>query len=170
MSTLPDLLSISEVPAGITADALSAACDAVRDYCGWHIAPSFTETRTIDGPGGDLLVLPTLYLTDLKDVTSDGQAVDDPEWSQSGMVRRRCWSRKFRGIEVTMTHGYDTCPEALKGVVVSMAARGTAGPGASMTVAGPFTMTYGSAMQGGATGFLEAHRTVLDRYRLPGLA
>ena len=41
---------------------LDAASAAVRRYCGWHIGPVAEETLVLDGPGGDLLVLPTLRL------------------------------------------------------------------------------------------------------------
>jgi hypothetical protein len=169
-SDLPDLVDLQDLPPGTSQEAADAASAAVRAYCGWHIAPSITETQTVDGPGGWLLVLPTLYLTELTDVTSDENAVDDPEWSESGLVRHRWWSQKFRGVTATMTHGYDDCPAVIVGVVGSMASRGVAGPGASMTVAGPFTMQYSTGVQGGATGIFGTHLAALAPYRLPGLA
>jgi hypothetical protein len=78
---------IPTFPAGVDEDAWAATVAEVRAFCGWHIAPEVTETLTLDGPGGYVLVLPTLHLVDLVSVTNDGTAVTDPastgtsEWS-----------------------------------------------------------------------------------------
>ena len=40
-----------------------AAQAAVRAYCGWHIAPSLSETLVLDGTGARAFILPTLHLT-----------------------------------------------------------------------------------------------------------
>ena len=66
---------LPDAPAGVDAGAWAATVAEVRAYCGWHIAPVVTETLTLDGPGGHLLVLPTLRLVDLLSVTNEGHAV-----------------------------------------------------------------------------------------------
>jgi hypothetical protein len=71
---------IPTFPAGVDEDAWAATVAEVRAFCGWHIAPEVTETLTLDGPGGYVLVLPTLHLVDLVSVTNDGTAITDPEW------------------------------------------------------------------------------------------
>ena len=40
-----------------------AAQGAVRRYCGWHVAPSITETLRLDGYGGRVLTLPSKHIT-----------------------------------------------------------------------------------------------------------
>lgn len=159
---------LAPAPDGVDADAWAAASAAVRAYCGWHIAPSIMQTVTVDGPGGKLLMLPTLRLTDLTDVMNSGQAVSDPEWSEAGMVRGS-WTTKWRGITLTMTHGYDECPAEVLEVVKDMAAAsGKANAGTEQ--AGPYSMTVPSASaasQAGAVGVSPLQRTVLDRYKLP---
>src|SRR5699024_4352297 len=82
---------------------LDGATRAVRRYCHWHVAPVVSETIVLDGEGGSLLMLPTLRVQSIEAVRVNGTAldVDDLEWSEKGMVRRRRWPNRFRSIEVT---------------------------------------------------------------------
>lgn len=161
---------LAATPAGVDVDAWDAACRAVRDYCGWHVAPSVSHTLTLDGPGGTLLVLPSLRVTDVAEVTNDGTALTDPEWSEAGMVRTGRWTQRFRGVTVTLTHGYDKCPEdileVLRHMVGQRSALASFGP-AQTQGAGPFSMQMPTATLAGAVGLSGQHRGVLDKYRLP---
>lgn len=146
---------IPSPPSG-TPDSWAAAVEAIRGYCGWHIAPVVTEDVVLNGDGGDVLFLPTMRLVSLTAVTSDGTAATDLEWSESGMVRGHRWSSKFRGIAATMTHGHDEWPPelaALANDIVKAASR----EGSSMT-SGPFRIEFDDPMS--------ERRDVLDRYRL----
>lgn len=105
------------------AEAIGAATDAVRSACGWHVAPSRTETDLrLDGRGGSVLTLPSLHVTAVASVVDYGfpdtisglpglVLVEDTDfsWSDNGVLERLigCWSRQRRGIQVTFTHGYD---------------------------------------------------------------
>ena len=82
--TLPPL---ADLPVGTDEAAWLAACDAVRGYCEWHIAPSVTETLTLDGPGGSVLHLPSAHVTAVASVTNDGAVIADPQWSASSSSR-----------------------------------------------------------------------------------
>ena len=159
---------LAPTPEGVDSEAWDAACVTVREYCGWHIAPAITETVTLDGPGGSLLRLRSLYVTAVTEVINRGHVVDDPQWSQNGMIRG-CWTDRFRGITVTMTHGYDECPADIVAVLEHMASQGEAaeavGVMQSMT-AGPFTAQASTASLAGAVGLSGQHRGVLDRYKL----
>lgn len=161
---------LAAAPAGLDPAAWDAACRAVRTYCGWHVAPSVTQTLVLDGPGGSLLMLPSLLVTDVAEVKNAGTVVADPEWSAAGMVRAHRWTTRFRGVEVTLTHGYEECPEDVLAVLTHMAEQSKAlkqtGP-AGMQVAGPFTMQVSAAALAGAVGLSGQHRGVLDKYRLP---
>lgn len=164
----PLVLAI-DLPAGLDPAAIDAACGAVRAYCEWHIAPSVLETVTVDGSGGPVQFLPTLHLTNVQDVTSDGTTVDSPEWSQAGMLRRSggaLWSSKWRGVTATIEHGYITCPEELVGVVASLASSGMVGRPAQAQ-AGPYRLLATEAQQAGASALSPAQQAVLDRYRIP---
>jgi len=154
---------LAATPEGVDEAAWSAACEAARAYCGWHIAPSITDTYTLDGPGSSILMLPSLKVTAVSSVTNDGTAVTDPEWSEAGMVRG-CWSCKFRGVVVEMTHGYDVCPPEILGVLQEAASRGVGGSAVSQV--GQVRMGGVSGVPGAASFMLD-QKAVLDRYALP---
>lgn len=155
MSSYP----IPPTPPGTDGAQWIFAIAAIRGYCGWHIAPTVTETVTVDGPGGRLLALPTQRLTALT-VVNDGTPVTHPDWSTNGLVRGG-WSTKYRGIEATMTHGYEMWPEELEQLaleIISASAR----VGVSQVSSGPHQVSFETSMT-------VAQRNTLGRYRLVGL-
>lgn len=162
---------------------LDAASAAVRGYCGWHIAPSLTETLTLDGSGGQVQTLPTLHLTDVTEVLQNGTAVDlaTVQWSAAGYLWRPCaWSTPgcigaplLRGVTVAIVHGYTPVPAELVAVVCSVAARAAVSPtGVVREQTGPFSVTYSQTAPNTAGGvaLLPAETAILDRYRIPGRA
>lgn len=160
----------------VTRHALDAVTRQIRNYCRWHIAPSRTETITVDGPGGHVLALPTLHLTGIERITDAGTEVDDPEWSQTGDVRKsdgRRWTSKFRGITAEITHGHDEVPE-LATIVAELVAQTVNTPAGTAAVTekmGPFTFDAAATgrstrMAVGGAAFLQGHLAVLDHYRI----
>jgi len=156
---------LAVAPAGVDAEAWDAACAAVRAYCGWHIAPSVTQTLTLDGSDTDVMLLPTLHVTDLSSITNDGTAVTEPEWSTFGIVRGTCWTDKFRGVVVSFTHGYDECPPEIIGVLHEAADRGLEGSAASQV--GQVRMGGVDGVAGAVAFVMDKRSDVLDRYKLP---
>jgi hypothetical protein len=156
---------------------LGQVIQRVRDYCGWHIAGSVTETVTVDGSGSDVLDLPTLRLTAVLVVTEDGETVDvdDLEWSTAGYLKRAsAWTTKLRGVAAQITHGYVEMPVSLAEVVMTSAARGlevvSHGVVRSQEQIGDYSYnnqyaTAGSNQPVGAF-FLEHEKKVLDRYAI----
>jgi hypothetical protein len=71
---LPPLVTIDDpdyakYKAGDEEYLLRVACAAIRDYCGWHIAPSLTETKTQLKVGSKgIVMLPSRYVTDVAEV------------------------------------------------------------------------------------------------------
>ena len=158
---------------------IDVALAAVRHYCGWHVTPVQTVELTLDGPGGKLLVLPTLSVRSITRVTECGTYLDpgDITWSANGRVVKRSaapWTNEFRAITVEMTHCFDRLPD-LEAVVLSSIDRGgfstVVTGGGGVKVIGPFqydnglTTTSGGASEAGPS-FTSAERTILDRYRL----
>lgn len=150
-----------------------AAQAAIRSYCGWHIAPVVTTVVTLDGSGGSILLLPTLKLITVDNVSVNGAPVNDFEWSEAGMLRRdRNWPRKFRSIEVTFSHGYREMPAALTAVLnrlqmVQNMPSGTFKVGnVSATTQGPSVRSSGARASSGDS-YCDA---ILDRFRLPEVA
>ncbi len=92
--------------------AIDAALAAARRFCGWHVSPVRTDVEvTVDGPGGQVLSLPTLNLISVDEVDDDGSVVasGDLRVSRLGLVRKRsggCWSSAFGSVTATITHGF----------------------------------------------------------------
>lgn len=145
--------------------------EAIRGYCGWHVWPVREETLVVDGEGGAVLALPTLRVTDVDQVTENGAEVDTEafEWSTSGDLRRldRCWTSRWRGVEVELSHGYTACPfSALVGAVAREIAD-AAKVGGPITKVGPFE--FGDNSGASAAQAILTYRGTLDLYRLPAL-
>lgn len=66
--------------------AISAACAAIRNYCGWHVSPSAACRVTLDTDGSASLWLPTRCLTAVTSVIAHGIEATDFQWSRLGQV------------------------------------------------------------------------------------
>lgn len=150
---------------------LEWASERIRAYCGWHIAPSVTETVTLDADGGRVLALPTLRMTALTSVTLwDGTVLADGvdvTWSHTGLLERlswRPWPSRFRAVTVTFVHGYDAIPSALEEVCVSVAKRAPL-QGVMTEAAGGVSRVYMHTATSSAP-WTGPEQVVLDRYRL----
>lgn len=152
--------------------AWRAAIGEIRGYCGWHIAPSVTETVTLDGSASGVILLPTLRLTAAPTVVSvDGTTVEaeNLQWSERGVVRfLRHATTKLRGVVMTITHGYTDFPPELLAVARDMALQ-DGRIGASGMTSGPHQIQFGvtgAGVQAGAVGTSDLQRRVIDRYRI----
>lgn len=150
---------------------VAAAEGAVRSYCGWHVAPSTSETVVVDGSGGYTQHLPTLHLTNVTSVTevdADGvsQTVDltDVQWSAAGYLwRPTSWTTRLRGVSAQITHGHELVPPEMQAVVLDLAEHlaNTRG-GTIRDQSGPFSAQYAQQQM------TPLHTMVLDAYRIPG--
>lgn len=141
----------------------TAGLAAVRAWCGWHIAPSQTETVKVESPGGRTLLLPSLHVTDVIEIRNEeSSSVAGYRWRENGVVRG--WWACEEQYEVDLTHGYDSMPIELQGIVEQLDGAGI-GRTPSSRSAGPFSESYG------ATTDLESQpfsvRAVIARYALP---
>ena len=137
------------------ADALARGSAIIRNFCGWHVAPSVEETLTLDGPGGRLLTLPSMFVTDISSITQCDDLVDPASytWSALGLVTRMArWTTEDRGITVTLTHGHATS-DAAKSILLSMVARDLMSPlGVVREQAGALSVTWSQTAPGVAGG------------------
>lgn len=139
--------------------AVLAAAQRIRNACGWHIAPSITETITT--AWAPRLFLPSLYVTAVNSITVDGRPVDY-DWSPAGEVRLgggRPARPGLRSVLINVTHGYPECPMDVRDAVARLVAAG-AGGRIKATTDGPFGTTY----------FDVDTSVSLDAYRLPVVA
>ena len=145
-------------------ERLNQAESVVRDHCGWHIAPSRTDTVKIYGaPLGTPILLPSMYVTGIVSVTDQGTLVDPTvyDFEQAGILRRidgGCWSSGYGAIVVEFTHGYTDVPPAVTRVVQSVAA--LLPNGLKSKQAGPFAESYFDDLPA-------IDKAALSRYRLP---
>lgn len=154
-------------------DALGGTSRAVRRYCGWDISPSEDVTLTVNGPGGYLLTLPSLYVTAVASITEAGVLLvegADYRWSADGTIDRcgATWSAYKRDIVVVFTHGYDDAPD-VKAVVLASVARNLASPvGATTEGSGGETVRWSQVGPGVAGGLaLMPHElAILDTYKI----
>ncbi|MGZ4530734.1 MAG: hypothetical protein ACXVXP_00110 [Mycobacteriaceae bacterium] len=157
------------------ADRLLQAEALVRGFCNWHIAPSRTETITLPGSGGWLLMLPSLHVTAVASITSDADpalTTDDYDWSEAGVLTARTALWTGRSISVAFTHGYDTPPAEVTAIVQAVAQRAIDNPGSkSREQAGPFVDSYSqtAANQAPALALLDSEKATLRRYRVPAV-
>lgn len=152
----------------LTTMLLLQALAAVRRYCGWHVVGSVTETITIDGPGDRVLVMPTRHVTAIATIIEDASAVDvsSVTWSARGEVikhvRRECWTSTYRGIAVTLTHGYDDAPNFNAAVLSTVDRLAHQSSGGEARVIGPFQYDT----QTTANGFTDTERALLESYAI----
>ena len=103
--------------------ALSAYSDAIRSYCGWHVAPALGCVCESDG--GRVIDLPALSVSDVAYVRVGDETIDPScyEWSGVGVVRFTApcaaVSAGWRGVEVGYTAGVDGAG-ALQAALASM--------------------------------------------------
>ena len=145
-------------------ERLDQAEGIVRDYCGWHIAPSRTDTVRVYGtPLNGPVLLPSLYVTAIMSVTDQGTLLDSTvyDFEQAGVLRRIDgwkWAEGTGVIEVEFTHGYDEVPPAVTRAVQSVASQ--LPNGLRSRSAGPFTESYFNDLS-------PMDRASLSRYRIP---
>lgn len=132
----------------------------VTAFCGWHIAPSRTVTLRLDGSGARSILLPSLHVTDVASVSSDGVVLDPDryDWSEAGIVELRggCFTSRLRGVSVTFTHGYDTMPPEVQAVIGELDGSGI----------GPQPVQVGQVRVETSDGWTSAE-SILAPYKLP---
>ena len=146
----------------------AAALEAVQSYCGWHIAPSKTETRTVWGTDTGTFLLPSMHVTAVASVVVGGAALDPAayRWTLSGIVSRVWgWWPRAESATVTFTHGYPLFPAAVWQIVERVAQRAADDPGALQQVG---QVRYASVSGVGIGSSLsDLDRRDLNAYRLP---
>lgn len=150
-------------------EVLAGASNAIRRYCGWHVAPVVEEEFVLDGPGGRVLALPTLRLVEVLAASDSGRALDAGtlEWSHDGTIRGY-WHDRFRGVRITARHGFESAPE-IKQMVLAACSRALSSPsGATREQAGALSVSWATVAPGVSGGLaLMGHElALLEGYRL----
>lgn len=128
-NTLVDPAALTPFPgAPFSQEVVDAAVADVRAAAGWHIAPSVTETVTVESTGGRFLFIRTLHLTAVtavRDVTNtpvdlDGYRIHATDEFRAGILDRP-YGWPCGVLEVDLTHGYTECPPDLLPALAEMA-------------------------------------------------
>ena len=205
--TLPDLITATDFSKftngkfGTTdtriAANISSASSAIRNFCGWHIAPSLNCGMLYNVMdirdcfiGGDLLIqLPATYVTQVSKVVLDavwnedaddwdGEIITDADRIDYGMgdgllrvydVGAR--DRRSK-IFVGYTAGYpDTAIPLIKELASSAVIKALTNPyGVSSEAAGGVSISYNATWSGkGSTAIANDTREALDAYRVKGV-
>lgn len=164
------------IPDGYDPEAVAAAVGMVRAWCEWHIAPVVSQNMWLDGPGGRLLLLPTMHLLQRPVVQQSMRSsnhvdrlepVEDFDWSTKGLLwRDRGWTGRLGGIRATITHGYDAWPAEVRAVILRIARAGLA-PRTNIASASSdgTQITYRSDVPAGVID--QYAGMILDKYSLP---
>lgn len=167
--TLPDMYSNQPLDASYWK---KAAQRVIRSYCGWHVAPSITETLYVDSYGGRTLTLPSKHVTSITSIRiNDQEMIQDASWSQAGTVQftTDCLPDAPRSVRITLTHGYNAedVPEVIELMrVVAQRAAQQQSIVASQSVNGSSIsyQTYGGKALG--LQLLAIEKDMLDTYRV----
>ena len=154
---------------------LDGATQAIRNYCGWNIAPAEDLTVTLDG-GGSVLYLPSLKVNSIASITVGGTALaaTDYEWSKrTGNVRRKnhCdFPEVWGGIVVAFNSGHAEVPQDLKTLVLQVSAMALSSPtGATREQAGQVAISWATTAPGvsGGLSLLDRDLAMLAAYLIP---
>lgn len=152
-------------------EAIKAASAAIRNHCGWHVAPALTCEYVTDGAPGDLW-LPTSALLTVESVTFGGAAQTVKGYNRLGRVRTdRPQPRGLGNVTATYTAGYDAAATAdladlIKGRVLAIVALGSYG--IAQESVGNASVSYSGSALSDAGGYYlpESVRGALMPYRL----
>lgn len=159
IETLAPGVSMTDEQAEAVCAGVSAA---IRDYCGWHVAPPM-KCRAYATAEGSLVKLPSNRVRDVQAVRSDGDDVADFEWLQSGLIRAQGLSQRWQGVEVDYTAGVS--PSEVQQIALNML-KGELrrNPGISSENAGGVAVSYSGAGYAMSMG----DEAVFNRYRIGG--
>lgn len=126
-----ELVDLEPLTASGNLDVRSASA-AIRDHCGWHIAPIRTQTFVVDEPLGRADVfLPTLRLLEITGCKVEGVELTEEQlagldWSSKGYLSRGLgwrWPTRRRSVEITVRHGFPAAPANVAQVCLGLASR-----------------------------------------------
>lgn len=157
--TLIDDEELDGFPGGPYKKAVvKSAVASVRAEAGWHVAPEWEHTETVQ-VRDSLVLLRSLHVTDVSTVTD----VTDPDnpveltgwtWYESGIIelRRSCLQpARPHKIEVEYTDGYDECPAELLPVIADRCQQSGVSSAVRQETSANESVTYASTARSAKT-------------------
>lgn len=138
---------------------LVAAAQSIRTECEWHIAPLVESTVKLRAGTSDTVLLPTMHLVEVLEVTSSaGALLFGWEAMPDGTLERPGGFPRF--INVKFRHGYESCPAELISVIAERAISGSAGRITAESLGGRAVSLE--------SGYDSVSMAVLQKYKLQG--
>lgn len=185
VTELPALLSVDAFNAmtngrftgdGRIPAALAAAQNAVRNYVGWHLAPSMgCEFQADSVDTGRIVQLPSRYVTSVESVTVNGQLLQPWDYALKPFgllyLLRRPVRSGWNDITVRYTAGLAEVPGEVASLIVSLASHALSTRyGVQSETAGGVSISYNATwMNAGATALPSNERDTLAPYKLQGV-
>lgn len=187
VTQIPDLITPADIAVAsggriaATDERLPSVCSAVsaaiRDYCGWHVAPTLQcgLTTQVDTR---VIMLPAKLVTSIESITVDDESLpaNDFEWKRSGAIRLSLHPRKrgrWGAYEIAYHAGLDASASPLAQVAAQIALNNLVStPGVRSESVGQVSMSYNLLSDGvsGGVQLLNRDRSLLRQYRLQPLA
>ena len=156
---------------------LDGVSSAIRDACGWHIAPALEVQERASGPGR-VIALHTLMMRGDPDVTESGVELGpgEFEWDPRGLIRRACfrqWPPVWGSVVIDYVSGLDlSMAPGLASVAAQVASNALAAPaGVQSEQAGDVSISYNQTASGvsGGVRLLDSDLSILRIYTLQGV-
>lgn len=154
-----------------------AVSSAIRDYCGWHIAPVL-KCRYITELSDKIIYLPAVGVRGIDSLSVDGKSisVDSIEYKSSGLVRLASLSSvdgiKWGSTVVEYEAGFSNTAALVSQIAAQIALNSlTASAGIRSEAAGQVSLTYNTTGDGitGGVSLLGRDMLLLKPYRLTHL-
>lgn len=154
-----------------------AVSSAIRDYCGWHIAPVL-KCRYTTELSDKIIYLPAVGVREIDSLSVDGKSisVDSIEYKPSGLVRLANLSSvdgiKWGSTVVEYEAGFSNTAALVSQIAAQIALNSlTASAGIRSEAAGQVSLTYNTTGDGitGGVSLLGRDMLLLKPYRLTHL-
>lgn len=157
----------SAVNPAVTVD--DSAENAIRDYCGWHIAPVIQQSLVLDGNGQKKILLPSRKIVSVESAKVLGAPVEF-RFSEDGWLNVPSGiPHAERCLEVTLTHGFEQTPPVVSQVASAMVARARMSPAGNIVNQRAGTQSVTFASNGGSVAsfpLMDAEKELLAPYKL----
>ena len=165
------------------ASDIKSTTAAIRNYCGWHVAPSlpcelsttFFDRRVSTGRGGILIQLPAKFVSGITDITIDGVTCEKYILEPNGLLKVYDVPAymEYTPIVVHYTAGLSSdMIDAVKEMTANRVTHALASSyGITSEAAGGVSVTYNASWAGNtqATSLSDGDKEVLSPYRIGGV-
>lgn len=192
MNSIPDMLTVQEFNEFTGSQytdedrisvEISAACAAIRNFVGWHLAPSAScrmstimQDRRVSCVGSDLMIqLPARFVTSVDSVTIDGRQCGNVVSDPNGLVRvfGAGMFERYAPVVVEYTAGVtDESLAPVKELIANRVTHSIAVPaGITSEASGGVSVTYNANWinNSRATALVGDNRDLLIPYKVQGV-